>query len=103
MPPRRSLPATLAAGDGLDRQAPQPDEAGRVLVAEAVGGLIGRELVVVERALGPAAGHVALPGVEAQADVAGHELLAAGDEGVERVLERRVPEAVVDELRVARL
>ena len=39
----------------------------------------------------------------AQAHLAGHEPLALVDEGVERRLERREPQPVVDQLGVARL
>ena len=39
---------SLAAGEGLERRGPTADEAGGVLVVEAVGGVVGGELVVVE-------------------------------------------------------
>ena len=44
-----------------------------------------------------------LPGFEAQPHLAGDVLLRAGHERVERLPQRREPQTVVDELRVARL
>ena len=46
---------SLPAGEGLEPEAPEPHEPGGVLVAEAVGGVVGGELVVVEAVRGPAA------------------------------------------------
>ena len=99
---RRSDPP-LAGRPGLDAEPPQADEAGRVLVAEAVARVVGGELVVVEAVRAAATGHDAAAGLEVQAHLTGDELLARVDERVEGLLQRREPEAVVDELRVARL
>ena len=43
------------------------------------------------------------PGARREADLAGHRALGGGEEGVEGLLERREPEAVVDELGPAGL
>ena len=72
-------------------------------MAEAVGGVVGGELVVVEAVRAAPAGDLAAAGLEAQAHLAGDELLARVDERVEGLLQRREPEAVVDELGVAGL
>ena len=46
------LGAALLGGPRLDAEAPQPDEALGVLVAEAVGGVVGGQAVVVEADVG---------------------------------------------------
>ena len=46
--PRASLGAALASRPGLDAEAEQAHEAFGVLVAEGVGGVVGREVVDVE-------------------------------------------------------
>src|SRR5437667_207155 len=94
----------LARRPGLDAETPEPHEALGVVVAEAVGGLVGRQPVVVESHLAPpphceaATGHLA-----AKPHLAGDEALALVDERVERLLQRREPETVVHEVGVARL
>ena len=72
-------------------------------MAEGVGRVVGGEVVAVEAAVGAPAGHEAAARLEPQPHVAGDELLRVRHERVERLLERREPEAVVDELGVARL
>ena len=72
-------------------------------MAERVGRVVGGQLVVVQAVRAAPAGHDAAAGLEVQAHLAGDELLARLDERVERLLERREPQAVVDELRVAGL
>ena len=66
-------------------------------------GVVGGEVVAVEPAVGAPAGDEAPARLEPQADVAGDELLGVAHERVERLLERREPEAVVHELGVAGL
>src|SRR5579875_1919805 len=101
----RSTPArTLTAGPRGHAEAPQPDEPLGVLVAEGVGSLVGGQRVVVEADVAAATGDDAAPGqLAAQAHLPGDELLAGVDERVERLLEGGEPQAVVDELGVARL
>src|SRR3546814_4470435 len=85
------------------REAPEAGESGRVLVPEAVGRVVGGQAVVVE-AVGTAPScDLAGAGREVEPDVAGDVALALHHEGVERLLEGAEPEAVVDELGVARL
>ena len=55
-------------------------------MAEAVGGVVGGEAVVVEAVRAAPAGDVARAGLEAQAHLAGDVALARVDEGVERLL-----------------
>ena len=91
----------LAGGPGGDAEAPQPHESLGVLVAEAVGRLVGGQGVVVEPDLAaPAGDDAAARQLAAQPHLAGHEPLALVDEGVERLLERREPQPVVDQLGV---
>ena len=89
--------AALARPD-LRGQTVEVDEALGRLVVEAVGRVVGGEVVVVERVRAAAADGHARSLEEAQAHVAGHELLRGLDEAVERLFERREPHAVVDEL-----
>ena len=72
-------------------------------MAEGVLGVVGGEGVVVERVRAPPTGDLARAGREPQAHLAGDVALGLVDEGVERLLERAEPEAVVDELGVAGL
>ena len=65
------------AGPGLDAEAPQAHEAGGVLVAEAVGGVVGGEAVVVEAVRAAPAGDLARAGREVQPHLAGDEALAS--------------------------
>src|SRR5205823_12420583 len=95
--------AGLARRPRLDTLAPQPHETLGVLMTEAVGGVVGGEAVVVEAHLAPASDDDAAVRFAAKPDLAAHEALAVVDEGVERLLERREPQAVVDQLRVAGL
>ena len=99
----RRAPRCAGARPRLDREAPEPHESGGVLVAERVVGFVGGEVVVVEAALGAAAGHEAPARLEPQPHLAGDVALGRVDERVERLAQRREPQAVVDELRVARL
>ena len=98
-PPRGGL----LGRPGLDAEAPQPHEALGVRVAEAVGGVVGGQAVVVEAVRAAPTDHVAPARFEAQPHLAGDEALALVDEGVEGLLQRREPQAVVDELGVAAL
>ncbi len=70
---------------------------------ERVGGVVGREAVVVERVWAAPPVHEAASGLEPQPDLPGHEALRLVHERIERPPERRVPEPVVDELGVPRL
>ena len=100
---RPTPPSLLDGRPGGDAQPPQPDEALGVLVAEGVGGVVGGQAVVVEAHRAAPAHHPAPAGVEGQADLAGDVPLRLDDEGVERLLERREPQPVVDQLRPAGL
>src|SRR5205807_8240443 len=91
----------LPGGPGLDTQPPQSHKALGVVVAEAVGRLVGGQVVVVQADLAAPAGHDAATGeLTAQADLPGHEPLALLDEGVQRLLERREPQPVVDQVGI---
>src|SRR4051812_7428879 len=87
----------------LARQAPQLDEALGEGLVEGVTRVVRREVEVVEAALTPAPRGDGPPAVQGHADVAGHVLLALGDEDVESVLEGGEPQPVVDELAPALL
>ena len=67
-------------------------------VAERVLGVVGREVVVVEAARRAPADRVAATRLEPQPHLAGHVLLRRRHERVERAHQRRVPQAVVDQL-----
>ena len=97
---RGAVPCSARRDHVSTDEAPQAHEPGGVLVAERVLGLVGRELVVVEPAVGAAAGDEAAPGLEPQPDLAGDVPLGRVDERVERLAQRREPQAVVDELGV---
>src|SRR3546814_12370445 len=87
----------LHAGPGLDREAPEAGESGRVLVPEAVGRVVGGQAVVVE-AVGTAPScDLAGAGREVEPDVGGDVALALHHDGVERLVgpeERRGGEEV---------
>src|SRR5690606_18201723 len=91
----------LAGRPRLHAEAPQAHEALAVGVVEAVGRVVGGEPVVVEAVVAAPADHVAAVRLQAQAHLAGDVPLRRVDERVERLLERREPQAVVDELGVA--
>ena len=88
----------LARRPGGDALAPQPNEAGGVLVAEGVGRLVGGQTVVVEAHRAATPDHEALARLAPQADLAGHVGLRFDEERIECLLERREPEPVVDQL-----
>src|SRR3546814_14897788 len=83
----------LHAGPGLDREAPEAGESGRVLVPEAVGRDVGGQAVVVA-AVGTAPS-CDLPGDgrEGETDVAGDVALASHQAGVQRPIKGAAPEA----------
>src|SRR5438067_7192589 len=89
-----------------ERSQPQSlkaDEALRVLLVEGDRAVLERdELLIVERIGALAADHGRLALVEFQPHPARDELLAAVDRGLQHLALRREPEAVVDELGVAR-
>ena len=72
-------------------------------MAEGVGGVVGGEVVAVEATVGPPTRDEAPARFEPEPHVAGDEALRVAHEGVERLLERREPQAVVDQLGVAGL
>ena len=73
-------------------------------MAERVFGVVGREVVVVEATRRAPADRVALARLEPQPHLAGHVLLRVeSTNACERAHERRVPHAVVDQLRDADL
>src|SRR5688500_8868343 len=78
----------LAMGPSLDAEAPEADEAGRVLVTEGVLGVVGRERVVVQAVRAAPARDRAAAGLQPQAYVTRDEPLAGLDERVERLLQR---------------
>ena len=91
-------------GGDLRRQPPQLDEALGQRLVEGVAGVVGREVVVVEGLLPlrrPVTDGAAA--VQRQPDLAGDMLAGLVDEAVEGALERREPQAVVDQLGPALL
>src|SRR5581483_11053870 len=94
---------TLAGRPGLEPEAPQTNEAGGVLVAEGVGRVVGGEAVVVQAVVAAAPGHLTRAGFEVEAHLAGDEPLRLLDERVECLAQRREPQPVVHQLRVADL
>src|SRR5712692_1450375 len=97
------LGTTLLAGPRLDRQTPEPHEAGGVLVAERVARVVRGKVVAVQAVVGAATGDEATTGLEAEPNVAGHVALGIGHERVERLLQRREPQPVVHQLRITGL
>ena len=79
----------------LERQRVDFDKAGAGLLVKRGVAVVGSQTVVVEAEGALAADDMAVALKELQADGAGHELLGIGHKGVERVLERAVPLAVV--------
>ena len=72
-------------------------------MVEGVGGVVGGQPVVVEAERAAPADDEAAAGLEPQPDLAGDVALGGVDEGVEGLLQRRVPHAVVDEVGEAAL
>ena len=85
----------------LDGQSPQLDEAERALMVEGVAALVGRQRVLVERVWRAAAHHGAVATAELEAYLAGDEALRAMHERHQVGVERAVPQAVVDQLRIS--
>src|SRR5581483_7855935 len=100
---RKSRVAALLGGPGLEPEPPQPHEPGGILVAEDVGGVVRRQPVVVQAVLAAPAGHLARTRFQVQAHVTGDEPLRLLQERVERMTQRREPQAVVHQLGVADL
>src|SRR6478736_4452905 len=74
------LLAALALRPGLDREAPEPDEAGGILVAEGVVGFVRGQRVVVEAPLGATSGHEAASRLEPQPHLSRDVALGRVDE-----------------------
>lgn len=79
----------------LERQRIDLDKAGAGLLVKRGVAVVGSQTVVVEAEGALATDDMAVALKELQTDSAGHELLGIGHKGVERVLERAVPLAVV--------
>jgi len=71
------------------------DEALRRRMVEGIGGVVGGQPEVVQRERALAAHHGAGPLEELQLHRARHALLGVAEEGIERFLQRREPQAVV--------
>ncbi len=98
----RSRP--LLGRPGGHAESPQPNETLGVFVTEGVRGVVGGQTVVVERDRATASDDGAgAGGGEAQANITGDVTLRGGDEGVQGRLQRREPQAVVDQLGPAGL
>src|SRR5439155_24092560 len=100
---RSALQTFVSCCCDAGRQTPQLDETFCQRLVEGVVRVIGREVVVVERRRAAAAGDNGATAVQRHADLAGHMLRARLDELAESPLERRVPQAVVDQLAPALL
>jgi len=73
-------------------------------MAERVGGVVGGQAIVVERhGTATTDDPQQARRLEAQPDVTADVSLGLGDERVQRLLERREPHAVIDQLGPARL
>ena len=93
---------TDVAGRGhAGRQAVDVDEAVGGLLVEAVAGIVGGEVVVVQRAVGATAGDDGATAVQHHANLAGDVLLGVLDERVERLSRRGEPLRIVDQLAPA--
>src|SRR5919202_2993933 len=93
----------VAGGGQLARQAPQLDEALGERLVERVAGVVGREVEVVQALLAAPARHHGAAAVHGHPDVARHVALGLADERVQRLLQRREPEPVVDQFAPALL
>ena len=79
------LPTCVARCGHAGRQAVDVDEAVGGLLVEGIAGIIGGELVVVQRGVGTTAGHDGATAVQDHANLTGHVLLGVLDERVERL------------------
>ena len=86
---------TLDLCPRLERQRIDLDKAGAGLLVKRGVAIVGSQTVVVEAEGTLAADDMAVTLKELQADGAGNELLGIGHKGIERVLERAVPLAVI--------
>src|SRR3954451_22757434 len=92
---RQSL---VTPGRDAGGHPPQLDEALRQRLVEHVVGVVRRQVVVVERRRASPAGDDGTPAVQRHPDLAADVHRGFVEKGVERPLERREPQAVVDEL-----
>src|SRR5699024_5317202 len=87
------------AGRGLlGGQPVDVDEAAGAALVEGVALVVGGEVEVVQPGLGAAPGDGGAAAVQGQADVAADIALGVGEEGVQGLLQRGEPLAVVDEV-----
>ena len=77
VPIGRPLVGALTAAQVATPEAPEPHEPLGVLVAEAVGGVVGGQAIVVEAHRAAASGHPTPPGLEVQAHLARDVALGA--------------------------
>ena len=70
-------------------------------MVEGIAGIVGGELVVVQRGVGTTAGHHGAATVQDHANLTGHVLLGVLDEGVERLGCRGEPLRIVNQLAPA--
>jgi len=74
------------------------EPAGSGLV-EAVALVVGSQVEVVQRLGAAPAVDRNVPTVQHHSDFTGHIFLGLGDEGLQRLLQRRVPQTVVNQFR----
>jgi hypothetical protein len=98
------LPVLLGAPRvDLAGQAPELDEALGLRLVEGIALVVGGEVEVVQRLLAAPAVDDRAAAVQVDPDLAGDVLLGLRDEGVQGVLQRGEPQAVVDQLAPALL
>ena len=97
----RAAQPGVPGGGHLARQAPELHEALGQGLVEGVAGVVGGHAEVVQAGLGAPAGDDGPAAVQGEPHLAGDVPLGVVDERVERVLERREPQAVVDQLAPA--
>src|SRR5919202_465714 len=96
----RAMPLPLGQRGNPGREPEEPDEASGVGLIVDLILTEGRELLTVQAIRRLPAGRHAVPLVEFDAHLAGDCLLRHVDKGIERLTQRREPEAVVDKLGV---
>ena len=79
------------------RQTVDVDEAVGRLLIEAVAGIVGGQIVVIQRGVGTTTGHDGASAMQDHADFAGNVLLGVFDEGVQGLRCRGEPLRIVDE------
>ena len=91
--PKRNIPGC----SDLRRQSVDLDETVRGILVEGVTGIVGGEVVVIQRAVGTASHHHGTAAVHDHANLTGHIPLGVIDERVERMHGRGEPLRIIDQ------